>query len=99
MVWPLYCPDVRRPANHPPGLHDILLAPGLECAVFGGRFEDPAPRRFTYPTPEPIRTLARRAGAMATLEAEEQLDREIENGRGGLYLDLTSEQYRKLTRP
>jgi hypothetical protein len=36
---------------------------------------------------------------MATLEAEEQLDREIENGRGGLYLDLTSEQYRKLTRP
>ena len=45
----------------------------------------PLPRRFTYSSPEPIRDLARRAGALATVEAEEQLDTEIETGSGGLY--------------
>jgi hypothetical protein len=41
-----------------------------------------------------IREIARRGGV--TPEAQEQLDRQIANGRGGLYLDLSPEQYRHL---
>jgi hypothetical protein len=38
--------------------------------------------------------LARRGGALGTLEAREPHEQEIETGRGGLYLNLTADQYR-----
>jgi hypothetical protein len=56
----------------------------------------PLPRKFTFQGPEKVRELARRGEAMGTADAREELEREIENGRAGVYLRLTPEQYRKL---
>jgi hypothetical protein len=38
-------------------------------------------------------------GTLGTLEAKQMLDQAIETGRGGLFLNLTHEQYAKLTKP
>jgi hypothetical protein len=59
----------------------------------------PLPRTLTFRDPEKIRELARRGEALGTAEAKEELDQEIEMGRGGFYMDLTPGQYAALRRP
>jgi hypothetical protein len=54
------------------------------------------PRKLTFNDPEKIRELAKRGEAWATSEARQMLELAIEQGRGGLYLKLTAEQYSKL---
>jgi hypothetical protein len=49
--------------------------------------------------PEKIRELARRGGAWRDSESRQMLEHAIENGRGGIYLRLTPEQYSRLRRP
>jgi hypothetical protein len=53
-------------------------------------------RTFNFSDPEEIRDLARRGGALDTFEAKQTLEQAIETGKGGLYLSLTEDQYRKL---
>jgi hypothetical protein len=67
------------------GWHVSFLEPDLKTSLA---------RTFNFSDPEKIRELARRGGA--TPETLEQLGREVANGRGGLYLDLSPEQYRHL---
>jgi hypothetical protein len=57
------------------------------------------PRTLTFSDPEKIRELARRGGAWRDSESRQMLEHAIENGRGGVYLRLTPEQYRRLRRP
>ena len=57
------------------------------------------PRKFTFADPEKIRELARRGEAWGDSESRQMLEHAIETGRGGVYLRLTPEQYRKLRRP
>jgi hypothetical protein len=59
----------------------------------------PLPRTFTFADAEKIRELARRGEAWGDLESRQILEHAIETGRGGCYLRLTPEQYRKLRRP
>jgi hypothetical protein len=54
------------------------------------------PRSFTFIDPEKIRELARRGEAWGASEARQMLECGIEVGRGGVYLRLTPEQYRRL---
>jgi hypothetical protein len=56
----------------------------------------PLPLRLTFQDPEKIRELARRGEALGTSEAKQVLEHAIERGRGGMYLHLTPDQYRKL---
>ena len=48
--------------------------------------------------PEIIRGIARRGGGLSNQEAKLMLDYGISQGKGGLYLKLTDEQYRALKR-
>jgi hypothetical protein len=64
-----------------------FLEPDLKTAL---------PRKFKFADPEKIRDLARRGGALDTLEATQVLEQAIRTGRGGLYWNLTEDQYRKL---
>jgi hypothetical protein len=57
------------------------------------------PRTLTFKDAEKIRELARRGEALGTAEAREELENEIEVGRGGFYMDLTPWQYAQLRRP
>ena len=59
----------------------------------------PLPRSFTFTNPEKIRELAGRGEAWGDSESRQMLEHAIENGRGGCYLRLTPDQYRKLRRP
>ena len=43
-----------------------------------------------------ILELAQRGGCVFNLEQRQALDRAIEMGRGGLWLDLSDEQYQRL---
>jgi hypothetical protein len=42
--------------------------------------------------------LARRGGALTNLEAKQAIERGISNGKGGVFLKLSPEQYAKLDR-
>jgi hypothetical protein len=48
---------------------------------------------LTFSDPEKIRELAGRGEAWGTSESRQMLEHAIENGRGGVYLRLTPEQY------
>jgi hypothetical protein len=54
------------------------------------------PKKLTFSDPEKIRELARRGEAMGDLESKQIVEHAIEVGRGGCYLRLTPDQYRKL---
>jgi hypothetical protein len=56
----------------------------------------PVPRTLNFKDPEKIREIARRGEALETEDQQEEFERKIENGRGGVPLNLTPEQYRKL---
>jgi hypothetical protein len=56
------------------------------------------PRTFAFSDPERIRELAKRGEALGTSESRLMLKHAIETGRGGFYLRLTPEQYRRLRR-
>ena len=59
----------------------------------------PLPRTFRFTDPEKIRELARRGEAWGDSESRQMLEGAMEQGRGGVYLRLTPEQYRALRRP
>jgi hypothetical protein len=58
----------------------------------------PLPRKLTFTDPEKIRELARRGEAWGDAESRQMLEHAIENGRGGVYLRLTPDQYGRLSR-
>lgn len=55
------------------------------------------PRSLTFADPDKIRQLARRGEAIGTSEGKLMLDDAIAHGGGGVFLNLTPEQYKKLT--
>jgi hypothetical protein len=56
-------------------------------------------KRLIFADPEGIRELARFGQALATSDARLMFDCSIGRGNGGLYLQLTTEQYSKLREP
>jgi hypothetical protein len=71
---------------------------GWQVSFLEADLKTPLPRTFTFADPEKIRQLARRGEAWDTSEARQMLELAIEQGRGGVYLRLTPEQYAKLRR-
>lgn len=53
-------------------------------------------KRLTFRDPEKIRTIVERVGNFADLQERQALDYAIQIGRGGVWLELTAEQYTKL---
>jgi hypothetical protein len=72
---------------------------GWEVQFLEADPKTPLPRKLTFADPEKIRELARRGGAWRDSESRQMLEQDIENGRGGIYLRLTPEQYGRLRRP
>lgn len=76
----------------------FFLRQGWHVQFLEADVKTPLPRKLTFADPDKIRELARRGEAWGTLETRQMLEHAIENGRGGMYLKLTPEQYAKLTR-
>jgi hypothetical protein len=74
----------------------FFLRQGWQVQFCEADLKTPLPRQFTFKDSDKIRELARRGEALGTSEAKQLLEYAIEQGRGGLYLHLTPDQYRKL---
>ena len=51
---------------------------------------------MTLDDPQKLIEMAKRGGGLPNLEADQMLRHGIEIGRGGVWLSLTEEQYKKL---
>jgi hypothetical protein len=74
----------------------FFLRSGWYVSFLEPDLKAPLPRTFNFADPEKIPGLAHRAGALERSKPRTSFDREIGNVRGGLYLSLTEDQYRKL---
>jgi hypothetical protein len=74
----------------------FFLRSGWYVSFLEPDLKTPLARTFNFSDPDKIRDLARRGDALGTLESKQMMEQAIETGRGGLYLNLTEDQYRKL---
>jgi hypothetical protein len=56
----------------------------------------PPPKVLNFTDPTKLETLAERGGGLPDSEAKQMLEHAIQSGRGGLFLQLTHDQLRKL---
>ena len=71
---------------------------GWQVQFLEAEMKTPLLRKFTFADPEKIPQLAKRGEAWGDSESRQMLEHAIENGRGGLYLRLTPDQYARLRR-
>src|SRR5438309_692978 len=69
---------------------------GWVCQFVEEDLKTPLPRKVHFRDDQKVREIARRGGASLNLETLQAFDHGIEIGRGGIWLELSEEQYRKL---
>jgi hypothetical protein len=69
---------------------------GWWCQFLEEDLKTPLPKKCAVETQDKIREIVRRGGADMSLEAEQALEHAFKNGRGGVWLNLTEEQYQRL---
>lgn len=74
----------------------FMLRDGWFCQFLERDLKTPLPRKITLKDPESVRALAERGGCVMNLEKRHAFDYAIGMGRGGVWLELTEEQYLKL---
>jgi hypothetical protein len=74
----------------------FMLRDGWLCQFLEEDLKTRLPRKVTLRSQEKVREMARRGGAGMSLDVLQALDHGIEIGRGGIWLELTDEQYGKL---
>ena len=74
----------------------FFLSSGWYCQFLEEDCRTALPRKLTFKDVKKVVELAQRGGALMNLEARQAIDHAIANGRGGMWLELTEEQYQKL---
>jgi hypothetical protein len=69
---------------------------GWYCQFLDEDLKTPLPRTLTFRASEKIMEMAKSGGAAKQLEDIAAIEHAIANGRGGIWLNLTAEQYAKL---
>jgi hypothetical protein len=69
---------------------------GWHCQFLEEDLKTPLPKKLAFLSQDMIFTLAKRGGAALGLEAEQAIRHGINIGRGGVWLNLTEEQYARL---
>jgi hypothetical protein len=69
---------------------------GWHCQFLEEDLKTALPKKLAFMSQDSMIELARRGGAVMNLETEQAIRHGIEIGRGGVWLNLTEEQYRKL---
>ncbi len=72
------------------------LRKGWHCQFLEEDLKTALPRKITFGSEQKIREMAERGGPTLNLESLNALAHGIEIGRGGIWLEPTEEQYRKL---
>lgn len=74
----------------------FMAREGWFCGFLEEDLKTPLPKRLAFADPDQILELARRGGAKMDLEAQQAIRQGLEIGRGGVWLNLTDEQYQRL---
>jgi len=69
---------------------------GWHCQFLEEDLKTSLPRKVTLDTPAKVIEMAKRGGSNLNLETRQAPDHGIEIGRGGVWLELTEEQYARL---
>lgn len=77
----------------------FMLRDGWHCQFLEADLKTPLPRKLNLNSSQKVIETAERGGYNMNLEGRQALDHGIENGRGGVWLLLTEEQYQKLKVP
>jgi len=70
---------------------------GWQCQFLEADLQTPLPKKLHFASSDKVIELVERAGGFIDQETRLMVDQGIEMGRGGLFLQLTEEQYAKLT--
>ena len=73
-----------------------MLREGWMCQFLEEDLKTPLPRRFHFRDAGKIRAIVEKVGNFANLQDRQALDYGLEIGRGGVWLQLTQEQYDRL---
>lgn len=86
-----------------PGIHRVymyyMLRNSWMCQFLEEDLKTPLRRRLHFRDPEKIRTIVDKVGNFANLQDREALDHGLSIGRGGVWLQLTEDQYKRLKMP
>jgi hypothetical protein len=69
---------------------------GWYCQFLEEDLKTSLPRKFTFAVSDKVIELVERAGGVKNTEARQALEHGISMGRGGLFLNLSEDQYSKL---
>jgi hypothetical protein len=76
----------------------FMFRNGWHCQFLEEDMKTCLARKLTFNSEVKVREMARRGGCTLTLDSLQALDHAIEIGRGGVWMELTEEQYQKLKR-
>ena len=71
---------------------------GWQCQFLETDLKTSLPRKLHFTSPEKVIKLVERGGGITDQESRLMLDQAMMAGRGGVFLNLTAEQYAKLKR-
>jgi len=74
----------------------FMLRQGWYCQFLEEDLKTALPRKLTFGTPDKIMELVERTGALRDLACRQAVQHGISEGRGGVWLVLTGEQYATL---
>lgn len=74
----------------------FMLAKGWHCQFLEEDLKTPLPAKLSIRDPAKLFQIAERGGYVLNLEGKQAIERGIEIGRGGIWLELTEEQYARL---
>jgi len=74
----------------------FMLRSGWHCQFLEEDLKTALPKKLAFLSQDMIFQLARCGGASLNLEAEQAIQHGINIGRGGIWLNLTDDQYKKL---
>ena len=74
----------------------FMLSKGWHCQFLEADLKTPLPKKLALVSQDKLYEMAQRGGAVMDLEAREAIRHAIEIGRGGVWLNLTDEQYNRL---
>jgi hypothetical protein len=69
---------------------------GWHCQFLEEDLKTPLPKKLAFETESKMLALAKRGGATFDEKTESAIQHGISIGRGGIWLNLTDEQYRRL---
>jgi len=74
----------------------FMFRKGWHCQFLEGDMQTPLPRQLTFADDRKIWEMAKRGGFTLNIAGRQEIEEALRRGVGGIWLDLTPQQYAKL---